>query len=60
VTDTKSYKDTVLLPQTRFDMRANATQREPEIQAFWAENQIYETLSVNNPGEVFVLHDGKH
>ncbi len=58
MTDTKSYKDTVLLPQTRFDMRANATQREPEIQAFWAENQIYETLSVNNPGEVFVLHDG--
>ncbi|PZV10548.1 MAG: isoleucine--tRNA ligase [Leptolyngbya sp.] len=58
MTDTKSYKDTVLLPQTRFDMRANATKREPEIQAFWAENQIYETLSVNNPGEVFVLHDG--
>jgi isoleucyl-tRNA synthetase len=58
VTDTKSYKDTVLLPQTRFDMRANAPKREPEIQAFWAENQIYETLSAHNPGDVFVLHDG--
>lgn len=58
MTDPKSYKETVLLPQTRFDMRANATQREPEIQAFWAENQIYETLSTSNPGEVFVLHDG--
>jgi isoleucyl-tRNA synthetase len=58
VTDPKSYKETVLLPQTRFDMRANATKREPEIQAFWAENQIYETLSTSNPGEVFVLHDG--
>ncbi len=58
MTDPKSYKETVLLPQTRFDMRANATQREPEIQAFWAENQIYETLSTHNPGEVFVLHDG--
>lgn len=58
VTDPKSYKETVLLPQTRFDMRANATQREPEIQAFWAKNQIYETLSTSNPGEVFVLHDG--
>ncbi|MGB3136671.1 MAG: isoleucine--tRNA ligase, partial [Nodosilinea sp.] len=58
MTDPKSYKDTVLLPQTSFDMRANATKREPEIQAFWAENKIYETLSTSNPGEVFVLHDG--
>ncbi|WP_035985116.1 isoleucine--tRNA ligase [Leptolyngbya sp. KIOST-1] len=58
MTDTKSYKDTVLLPQTRFDMRANAPKREPEIQAFWAENKIYETLSTENPGDVFVLHDG--
>lgn len=58
MTDPKSYKETVLLPKTSFDMRANATQREPEIQAFWAENQIYETLSTSNPGEVFVLHDG--
>ncbi len=39
-------------------MRANAPKREPEIQAFWAEHKIYETLSANNPGEVFVLHDG--
>ncbi|WP_198804933.1 isoleucine--tRNA ligase [Leptolyngbya sp. BL0902] len=58
MTDPKSYKETVLLPQTRFDMRANATKREPEIQAFWAAEQIYETLSTQNPGEVFVLHDG--
>jgi isoleucyl-tRNA synthetase len=39
-------------------MRANANKREPEIQQFWAENQIYERLSQNNPGELFVLHDG--
>jgi isoleucyl-tRNA synthetase len=58
VTDTKNYKDTVLLPKTTFDMRANATKREPELQSFWAENQIYETLANTNPGEVFVLHDG--
>jgi isoleucyl-tRNA synthetase len=58
VTEPKSYKDTVNLPQTQFDMRANATKREPEIQKFWQENQIYETLSQHNPGEVFVLHDG--
>jgi len=58
VTEQGRYKDTVNLPQTKFDMRANATKREPEIQKFWADNQIYDRLSQNNPGEIFVLHDG--
>jgi isoleucyl-tRNA synthetase len=58
VTEAKSYKDTVNLPQTKFDMRANATKREPEIQQFWQDRQIYETLSQQNPKEKFVLHDG--
>ncbi|WP_206815210.1 isoleucine--tRNA ligase [Chroococcus sp. FPU101] len=58
MTDAKSYKDTVNLPQTKFDMRANAAKREPEIQQFWKENQIYEKLSQNNPNELFILHDG--
>jgi len=58
VTEAKSYKDTVNLPQTKFDMRANALKREPELQQFWAEHQIYEQLSQNNPGEIFILHDG--
>ena len=39
-------------------MRANAVKREPELQKFWAEQQIYERLSQDNPGEIFVLHDG--
>ena len=39
-------------------MRANSTNREPEIQQFWTENQIYEGLSQENHGEIFVLHDG--
>ncbi|MGH2414928.1 MAG: class I tRNA ligase family protein, partial [Microcystaceae cyanobacterium] len=58
MTESKSYKDTVNLPQTQFDMRANAVKREPELQQFWRDNQIYEQLSQNNPGEIFVLHDG--
>lgn len=58
MTEAKTYKDTVNLPQTKFDMRANAVVREPEIQKFWADNQIYEQLSQNNPGPLFVLHDG--
>jgi isoleucyl-tRNA synthetase len=58
VTAPGSYKDTVNLPQTKFDMRANAPKREPELQAFWATEQIFEQLSQSNPGEIFVLHDG--
>ncbi|BAY31374.1 isoleucyl-tRNA synthetase [Nostoc carneum NIES-2107] len=58
MTETGSYKDTVNLPKTSFDMRANALKREPEIQKFWEENNIYDRLSQNNPGELFILHDG--
>ncbi len=58
MTEAKSYKDTVNLLKTKFDMRANAVKREPELQKFWTENQIYENLSQNNPGEIFILHDG--
>jgi isoleucyl-tRNA synthetase len=58
VTETGSYKDTVNLPKTSFDMRANAIKREPEIQKFWEENKIFDRLSQNNPGELFILHDG--
>jgi isoleucyl-tRNA synthetase len=58
VTEQKNYKDTVNLPQTTFDMRANAVKTEPELQQFWAENQIYEQLAENNPQDLFILHDG--
>ena len=58
MTEAKSYKETVNLPQTDFSMRANAVQREPELQQFWAENQIYEQLSQNNSKDSFILHDG--
>ncbi|HBE18834.1 MAG TPA: isoleucine--tRNA ligase [Cyanobacteria bacterium UBA11149] len=58
MTEANSYKDTVNLPNTKFDMRANAVVREPELQQFWQDEQIYEKLSQENPGEIFVLHDG--
>lgn len=58
MTEPGSYKDTVNLPKTKFEMRANAMKREPEIQKFWADNNIYHRLSQNNPGELFILHDG--
>jgi isoleucyl-tRNA synthetase len=58
-----SYKDTLNLLETPFQMRANARVREPELQAFWAERRIYERLSreglsPKRPGPVFTLHDG--
>ncbi|MEP6489314.1 isoleucine--tRNA ligase [Microcoleus vaginatus GB2-A3] len=56
--EAKSYKDTVNLPKTKFDMRANAVKREPELQQFWADQEIYDRLSHNNPGDLFILHDG--
>ncbi|MBD2000918.1 isoleucine--tRNA ligase [Leptolyngbya sp. FACHB-541] len=58
MTEPGSYKDTVNLPKTQFDMRANAVKREPELQKFWADHQIYEKLSQTNSGEPFILHDG--
>jgi isoleucyl-tRNA synthetase len=58
VTETGNYKDTVNLPKTNFDMRANAIKREPEIQKFWEDNKIFARLSQDNPGELFILHDG--
>jgi isoleucyl-tRNA synthetase len=53
-----SYKDTLNLLQTPFSMRANAKVREPEIQAFWQEQRLYERLSQENSGPSFTLHDG--
>jgi isoleucyl-tRNA synthetase len=58
LTEPGSYKNTVNLPQTKFDMRANAVKREPEIQALWRTEQLYEKLADGNPGEPFIIHDG--
>eukprot|EP00617_Octactis_speculum_P001399 CAMPEP_0185775526 /NCGR_PEP_ID=MMETSP1174-20130828/82356_1 /TAXON_ID=35687 /ORGANISM="Dictyocha speculum, Strain CCMP1381" /LENGTH=977 /DNA_ID=CAMNT_0028463139 /DNA_START=85 /DNA_END=3015 /DNA_ORIENTATION=+ len=59
-TQEESYKDTVILPQTNFQQRANAINREPELQEFWKSERIYESLYEDSaPGaEKFVLHDG--
>nr|APP88304.1 isoleucyl-tRNA synthetase [Paulinella micropora] len=53
-----SYKDTLNLLKTPFNMRANATTREPELQSFWRQEKVYERLNDKNTGEPFVLHDG--
>ncbi len=53
-----SYKETLNLLHTSFGMRANAIQREPEIQRFWAKNGIDFKLGLANNGSPFTLHDG--
>ena len=52
-----AYAPTIILPVTEFSQRANAVEREPEIQAFWKDYKLYEKLSEAG-GERFVLHDG--
>jgi isoleucyl-tRNA synthetase len=56
--EVSKYSKSVILPQTSFDQRANSLKKEPEMQAWWKENNIYEDLSINNAGEKFILHDG--
>lgn len=52
------YSKTVILPQTSFDQRANAVTKEPALQKWWIDNNIYEELSQSNSGDPFILHDG--
>jgi len=55
----KTYKDTLNLPRTTFDMRANLLQKEPAIQKKWAESKLYEQIREGRKGcERFILHDG--
>ncbi len=53
------YKETLNLPQTTLEMRANAINKEPQTQKFWEENHIYEKINENkDKSNSFVLHDG--
>ena len=38
------YKKSLNLPDTSFPMKANLTQREPEMLRWWEENNIYGTM----------------
>ena len=55
----KEYKDTLNLPKTTLEMRANATKKEPETQKFWEEQGIYKKMTENkDKTNSFILHDG--
>jgi isoleucyl-tRNA synthetase len=58
-TNTKPYKDTLNLPVTRFDMKANLPVKEPQIQARWEEQALYGMIREARAGRPRkVLHDG--
>ncbi|WP_025027682.1 isoleucine--tRNA ligase [Caldalkalibacillus mannanilyticus] len=53
------YKQTLQITQTEFPMRGNLPQREPEIQAWWEEQDIYKQVQGRTKGRPkYILHDG--
>jgi isoleucyl-tRNA synthetase len=55
----KPYKETLNLPITRFEMKANLTAREPKFQDRWRESDLYGQIRKARAGRPRkVLHDG--
>ena len=57
----RDYRETVFLPETAFPMRAGLPQKEPEILAAWAEQDLYHAIRKARQAAgapLFVLHDG--
>lgn len=53
------YKSTLNLPKTDFPMKANLSQREPQMIAKWQEMKIYERMREQGKGKKkFILLDG--
>ncbi len=53
------YDKTLNLPETEFPMRGNLPQKEPEILAYWKENDLYQRVAKAKKGKPkFILHDG--
>ena len=55
----RDYKHTLNLPRTRFPMKANLAQREPETLKRWREMDLYGRLRAARKGaSKYILHDG--
>lgn len=53
------YKATLNLPFTKFAMKANLAQREPQILQRWQKEDLYQEVRNAREGrEKFILHDG--
>ncbi|HLS20126.1 MAG TPA: isoleucine--tRNA ligase [Bacillota bacterium] len=54
-----NYKDTLLMPRTKFPMRGNLPNKEPLRRQAWEEEKLYEKDLERTKGRpLFVLHDG--
>lgn len=59
MTQEKSYKETLNLPQTSFAMKADLAKREPEFLKNWQSEKLYERIRSQSAGkEKYILHDG--
>ncbi|WGI36639.1 isoleucine--tRNA ligase [Mesomycoplasma lagogenitalium] len=55
----KQYKNTLNMPYTEFEMKANLTEKDEKFRKYWEEKQIYQKLVNKNKGKKqYVLHDG--
>ena len=45
------YKDTIFLPKTSFEMRANLPEKEPKILEEWIKNKIFDQLRKKSKGK---------
>ena len=53
------YKDSLLLPNTKFPMRGNLPQNEPKKYKLWDDEKVYDRMKSNREGAPsFTLHDG--
>jgi len=53
------YNKTINLPTTRFQMKADLPNREPQIQKRWEEMELYEAIQEKNKNRPrYILHDG--
>src|SRR5690625_791578 len=54
-----NYKDTLVMPKTKFPMRGNLPNKEPIRRQEWEENDLYERVQKRTEGRPsFILHDG--
>jgi isoleucyl-tRNA synthetase len=54
-----NYKDTLNLPSTKFPMKANLPQREPDILKLWDKINLYKKIRDKHAkSDNYILHDG--
>ncbi|MBI3313378.1 MAG: isoleucine--tRNA ligase [Candidatus Omnitrophica bacterium] len=59
MTQEKSYKETLNLPQTAFPMKADLARREPEMLEGWKKADLYGAIRKRAAGKTkYILHDG--